>query len=108
MLREKDNIDDGIGAPMWHLTLCLFVSWLFVFLVTVKGIRSTGKASYFLALFPYVLMIILLIRGATLEGAQEGIMYFLTPRWSEMLTAKVGGSLTCAARFCGHFIAGLA
>lgn len=34
-------------------------------------------------------MFILLIRSSTLEGATNGMMYFLTPRWDKILEAKV-------------------
>lgn len=32
---------------------------------------------YFTAIFPYVVLLILLIRGATLEGASAGISYYI-------------------------------
>lgn len=89
VLKEKTRIDDGIGFPEWRLTLCLFVSWAFTFLVSIKGVQSSGKASYFLAIFPYVVMITLLIRAVTLEGAWNGIMYFIRPEWSKLLSANV-------------------
>lgn len=90
VLKEKDNIDDGIGIPGkiccspcfliketslrhsylidWKLVLCLLASWGCVLIILIKGVRSSGKASYFLALFPYVGMGILLVRACTLEG----------------------------------------
>lgn len=34
---------------------------------------------YFTALFPYILMFVLFIRGVTLPGAMTGIRYYLIP-----------------------------
>ncbi|XP_077299580.1 sodium-dependent nutrient amino acid transporter 1-like isoform X1 [Arctopsyche grandis] len=89
VLREYDDIDNGIGVPDWRLTLCLFGAWVGIFLVMVRGVKSSGKAAYFLALFPYVIMIVLLVRAATLEGAVDGILFFISPEWSELLNPKV-------------------
>lgn len=49
------------------LTLALFVAWVVIFLVIMRGVKSSGKAAYFLALFPYVVLFVLLIRAVTLE-----------------------------------------
>ncbi|XP_066597904.1 sodium-dependent nutrient amino acid transporter 1-like isoform X2 [Prorops nasuta] len=89
VLKEKSNIDDGIGWPDWKLTLCLLGSWLAVFLVISRGVKSAGKASYFLALFPYAVILCLLIRAVTLEGAGTGILFFITPDWSKLLKPEV-------------------
>jgi len=89
VLHEKDQIDDGIGAPNWQLTVCLLVSWTLIFLILIRGVQSSGKAAYFLALFPYVVLTGLLIRGVTLPGAVNGILFFITPQWDQLLNAKV-------------------
>jgi solute carrier family 6 amino acid transporter-like protein 5/7/9/14 len=89
VLRQPDSIDDGIGDPDWRLVIGLFVFWLTIFLVVVRGVQSSGKVAYFLALFPYVVMIALLIRGVTLPGAGEGIRFFFEPQWEELLNPKV-------------------
>jgi len=57
--------------------------------VLIRGVQSSGKAAYFLALFPYVVLLILLVRGATLPGAVDGILYFITPQWEQLLNPKV-------------------
>ncbi|KAL4713244.1 hypothetical protein ACJJTC_013174 [Scirpophaga incertulas] len=89
VLRQKDGIEGGLDAPLWDLTICLFVSWLIIFFIVARGVKSSGKASYFLAIFPYVIMIILLITTATLKGAGEGILYFITPQWEKLLELNV-------------------
>ena len=55
----------------------------------MKGVTSSGKAAYFTAIFPYVVLITLLIRGVTLEGAVDGILFFITPQWDKILTPQV-------------------
>ncbi|XP_045772165.1 uncharacterized protein LOC123872079 [Maniola jurtina] len=89
VLRRSDGIHDGIGIPLWDLTLCLLISWIIIFLIVARSVKSSGKAAYFLALFPYVVMFILLIRAVTLPGAVNGILFFITPVWSKILEVRV-------------------
>ncbi|KAK0090513.1 hypothetical protein PV325_012567 [Microctonus aethiopoides] len=89
VLKEKYSIDDGIGMPDWRLALCLFIAWLCIFSVLARGVKSSGKAAYFLALFPYVIMIALLIRAVTLDGAINGIIFFIKPNWEKLFDPNV-------------------
>ena len=41
------------------------------------------------ALFPYVVLITLLVRGLTLPGAMDGVLFYLEPQWHELLNPKV-------------------
>ena len=83
------GFDDGIYPPDLKLASCLLVSWLVLFLVLVKGVKSSGKFSYFTALFPYLVLFILLGKGLSLPGAKLGIEYFLKPRFEELLKPDV-------------------
>lgn len=47
------------------------------------------QAAYFTATFPYVMLFVLLIRGVTLPGAKDGIIYYLYPDISRLLDAQV-------------------
>lgn len=58
-------------------------------LIMIKGIRSSGKASYFLAIFPYLIMAVLFVRAVTLPGAVNGIIYLFMPQWSELVNPRV-------------------
>ncbi|KAG7209786.1 hypothetical protein KM043_011404 [Ampulex compressa] len=86
---EETGIENGLGIPSWKLVLSLLVSWIFVFIVVYKGVKSTGKASYFLALFPYLVMFTLLIRAVTLDGAVDGIIFLFKPNWSKIVDPAV-------------------
>lgn len=44
---------------------------------------------YFTALFPYIVLIVLLAHGVTLPGAKDGIVYYLKPDWSKLGEAQV-------------------
>ncbi|XP_039315680.1 sodium-dependent nutrient amino acid transporter 1 isoform X3 [Solenopsis invicta] len=89
VLKEYESIEDGIGVPSWQLSIYLFLSWACVFLVLFRGVKSTGKAAYFLAIFPYIVMTALLIRAVTLEGAVDGILFFVTPKWDALWKPNV-------------------
>ena len=41
------------------------------------------------AIFPYLVLITLLVKGLMLDGAIEGIMFYIKPEWSELLNLKV-------------------
>lgn len=91
----------------------MFFAWFVIAAVLVKGIRSSGKASYFLALFPYVIIGVLLIRAVTLDGAMNGIIYFIKPRWDKILDPDVSvyhPIIILILRFCEtslYFVSGL-
>lgn len=82
------GIEDTGGIKI-SLAICLFVAWVIVFLCLCKGVQSSGKVVYFTALFPYVVLIILFVRGVTLPGAVNGILFYLTPDWKQLANAQV-------------------
>ncbi|XP_057326687.1 sodium- and chloride-dependent glycine transporter 1-like [Microplitis mediator] len=88
------GISEGIeftGTIRTPMAACLLLAWLIVFLCLSKGVQSSGKVVYFTALFPYVVLIALFIRGIMLPGADEGILFYLTPDWRRLASAKVWG-----------------
>jgi solute carrier family 6 amino acid transporter-like protein 5/7/9/14 len=92
--RRVLKISDGIetmGGIQWELFGCLFLAWVLVALCLVKGIKSSGKVVYFTATFPYIVLITLLIRGVTLPGAKEGILFYVIPQWEKLGSLKVWG-----------------
>ncbi|XP_038108829.1 sodium-dependent nutrient amino acid transporter 1-like [Culex quinquefasciatus] len=89
IINAVPNLNDGIGLPDLKLALCLLACWSIVTAILIKGIKTSGKASYFLAIFPYVILIVLLGRSCTLEGAKEGILHFVTPQWDKLLDKEV-------------------
>uniref|UniRef100_A0A8C3A5Q2 Transporter n=1 Tax=Cyclopterus lumpus TaxID=8103 RepID=A0A8C3A5Q2_CYCLU len=80
---------DELGSVRWELALCLLACWVFCYFSIWKGVRSSGKVVYFTATFPCVMLLILLVRGATLPGAWEGIYYYLYPDLNRLSNLEV-------------------
>lgn len=87
-VQGHNGIED-IGAPRWQLVLSLAAVFFIVYFSIWKGIKSSGKAVWITATVPYVVLIILLIRGCTLPGSVEGIKYYITPVWGKLLDEQV-------------------
>ncbi|XP_074836578.1 sodium-dependent proline transporter-like isoform X2 [Carettochelys insculpta] len=77
------------GPVRWPLAICLLVAWIVIFLCMLKGIRSSGKVVYFTATFPYLVILVLIVRGATLEGSIDGVRFYLSSDWSRLQSAQV-------------------
>ncbi|KAF7232643.1 hypothetical protein EG68_07063 [Paragonimus skrjabini miyazakii] len=88
VLLLSSGIED-FGVPSWKLLLCLLASWVICALVVIRGVQSLGKVSYFTAIFPYILLTILLIRSLLLPGAFQGIKFYLYPEFSRLLDPRV-------------------
>ncbi|XP_071409658.1 sodium-dependent neutral amino acid transporter B(0)AT3-like isoform X2 [Pithys albifrons albifrons] len=90
--RKTLNITPDItesGTLQWWLILCLATCWAIVYLCTIRGIETTGKAIYVTAIFPYLVLTIFLIQGLTLPGATDGLAYLFTPNLNTLKNPRV-------------------
>ena len=71
----------NFGDLRWQLVLCLIAAWSLVcFLYFIDRI---GKIRvYFFVIAPSLALLILMIFGATLEGAGSGINLYIKPNWN--------------------------
>ena len=71
-LLDRSSDLSEIGSIRWTLVAALFAASVIVAAALIKGIKTSGKVVYFTATFPFLLLVILLIRGLTLDGAANG------------------------------------
>ncbi|XP_056252458.1 sodium- and chloride-dependent GABA transporter 2-like [Seriola aureovittata] len=88
VLKISSGIEE-VGSLRWELVLCLILTWVICYFCVWKGIKSTGKAAFFTATFPFIMLLVLLIRGVTLPGAIDGIIYYLYPDISRLSDPQV-------------------
>ncbi|XP_078395629.1 sodium-dependent neutral amino acid transporter B(0)AT1-like [Cetorhinus maximus] len=82
-LNISRNINDS-GTIQWWLLLCLITAWAVLYVCTIRGIETTGKAVYVTSTLPYAVLTIFLIRGLTLKGSVDGIIFLFTPDVKEL------------------------
>ncbi|XP_047237381.1 solute carrier family 6 member 4b [Girardinichthys multiradiatus] len=87
-LHKASGLRD-VGGVRWQLMLCLFLIFTIVYFSLWKGVRTSGKVVWVTATLPYIVLFILLIRGATLPGAWRGVVFYLKPQWDKLLETSV-------------------
>lgn len=81
-LTEKWNAA-GFGGLQWKVVLPLALVWLITYVILSRGIKSgIEKANKIFMPVLFVLVILMAIRGVTLEGAADGLNALFTPDWS--------------------------
>ncbi|KAJ8267228.1 hypothetical protein GJAV_G00140030 [Gymnothorax javanicus] len=78
-----------LGGVSWQLALCLLLIFIVVYFSIWKGVKTSGKVVWVTATFPYVVLLVLLVRGVTLPGAWKGVAFYLKPDWEKLLSTTV-------------------
>jgi len=80
------------GVKSWHfgklvtpITVSLVVTWALLYLCIFRGVRAVSKVVLLTVPLPWIMLLILTLRGLTLEGAAEGLKFYLEPKWDELL-----------------------
>jgi len=74
----------ALGNIRWNIFWPLVVTWLVMYLCIFKGVRLVGRIVWLTVPLPWLMLLILAVRGLTLEGSMQGLAYYLDPVWSEL------------------------
>ncbi|CAE8623352.1 unnamed protein product [Polarella glacialis] len=94
-----DYIDKGLGPVQWKLALALLVVWLIVFASLAFGKKILTKVTWVTVVGPIVMLVVLLIRSVTLDGAADGIKFYIGKFDGEVL-----GDLDMRASACSQIL----
>jgi SNF family Na+-dependent transporter len=67
----------GLGAVQGNLVASLFIFWLIVFMTVGFGKEVLAKITYVTVLLPCTLVVIMVVRTAFLDGAGDGIKFYI-------------------------------
>jgi NSS family neurotransmitter:Na+ symporter len=73
-----------LGALRSNLIIPLALTWLAMYLCIFRGLKLVGKIIWFTVPLPFLMLIVLMIRGLTLPGSSKGITFYLDPVWMEL------------------------
>ncbi len=77
------------GDINWPLVMCLLCAWTLVGSSLVQGIKSVVKVVYFTAPLPIIVLFILGCQCLTLDGVEDGILFYVTPDVSRLKEPQV-------------------
>ncbi|MFW5799067.1 MAG: sodium-dependent transporter [Planctomycetota bacterium] len=81
----QSNLDAGtMWQPVGYVWAGLVLTWVAVFFCVAWGVKAVSKIVMWTVPLPIVLLLVLIVRGITLEGAGDGIMYYLTPQFEAL------------------------
>ncbi|MHC4748808.1 MAG: sodium-dependent transporter [Planctomycetota bacterium] len=83
----KINIEDArfyLGSIRWNIVFPLVITWAAMYFCIFRGVRMVGKIVWLTVPLPWLMLLILTVRGLTLEGSMQGLAYYLDPVWSEL------------------------
>ena len=74
----------SLGRLQWHIVLALVITWAAMYLCICRGVKTVSKVVLWTVPLPWLMLLVLTIRGLTLEGAVQGLEYYLEPNWSRL------------------------
>lgn len=79
-----DNPTFTPNAPALWVVLGTAGAWALVYLCLFKGVGWVSRVVLITVPLPWMMLVILTVRGLTLEGAVEGLEFYLEPRWDKL------------------------
>jgi len=74
-----------LGSISPSVVFSLAGIWVLMFLCVFKGVKVVSKIVLWTVPLPWLMLVVLMVRALTLDGATQGMAYYLNPDWSQLL-----------------------
>ena len=81
----------GLGTDQFHIgpfqaeILCMLIlAWVLMYFCIFRGVNLVGKIVWLTVPLPWIMLLILAVRGLTLEGCMKGLVFYLDPDWTQL------------------------
>ncbi|MCK5270020.1 MAG: sodium-dependent transporter [Sedimentisphaerales bacterium] len=78
-----------LGGLRWPIVAALAAVWSIMYLCIFKGVKIVSKIVLWTVPIPWLMLLVLTVRGLTLDGAVQGLEYYLEPDWVVLKDPKV-------------------
>jgi len=86
-LQKNDSME--FGQLRWPIVFSMLGIWVLMYFCIFKGVKLVSKIVLWTVPIPCIMLVVLLVRGLTLEGAVLGLEYFLEPDWAVLMDVQV-------------------
>lgn len=83
-LIQTTGTTEGYGTISWLVLGCLVIAWVACYLCIRKGTTTVGKVVNYTVSIPVICLLILAVRGFTMDGAMQGLAKLFLPDWSAL------------------------
>jgi len=88
-LRYDPAKSPELGPPRLPIVISLALVWLAMYFCIFRGVKWVSKVVAWTVPLPWLMLVLLTLRGLTLEGAVRGLEYYLEPNWSLLADPQV-------------------
>lgn len=78
-----------LGGIRPLILIALVVGWILVVAAIWKGAKTVSKVVYVTVFVPWLLLIVFVIRGVTLPGSVDGLIYYIQPHFEKLTDPSV-------------------
>jgi SNF family Na+-dependent transporter len=83
VLNQSEDFEKG-GDLVPRVAIATTVTYLIIYFSMWRGLKWSTKITFLTVTLRYVLLFTLLVKGATLDGAGDGIRYLFKPKWTRI------------------------